>query len=462
MPLLPSKYAYPKITVKLSSGKKALTVAEAKKLLGWTVVEKGGLLKDRNGLFITCKNNTTNRPLSMSLILTYMQDILKKQWRLNGETIIIGREGNVLEGQHQMCALILAEQERENNPDRWKEYWTDSPTIEKVIVFGIAEDDDTVNTINTGKPRSLADVIFRSEYFAALPASDRKAVARSTSFAISMLWSRTGAGVGSFGSTRTHSESLDFLSHHPRLLECVKHIYEEDGKDNQIGKYLSTGYSAGFLYLMASGTTNPLEYRSADHADEQYLDWELWDSACDFFVLLAGNAKELKAVRMSLGNISNEDGSVNRKEQMALLAKSWNAYSNKTPITVKSLALKYSTDDDGIKSLIECPTVGGIDSVEDEPEIDVPTEEEIEERASTEKVNGMKEKKNGKPKVVGNVSTRIEVGAAVWVDEPNLDVWQGELVSSSLKTKTAIVKDELGDDYEVDIRAVQIDEPVAA
>jgi hypothetical protein len=36
-------------------------------------------------------------------------------------------------------------------------------------VYGVREDDDVVNTVNTGKPRSFADVVYRSKLFQKLP-----------------------------------------------------------------------------------------------------------------------------------------------------------------------------------------------------------------------------------------------------------------------------------------------------
>jgi hypothetical protein len=212
--------------LELASGDKAITVEYAKKLLGWTVEDDkekfnaNYLLKDFSGKKVRCSNNVTNRPLYMAVVKVLIQEILRKRWRLNGESLIIGSTGLILNGQHTLIALILAGQQWEKDPEACDQ-WTTEPTIDKAIVFGIDESDMTVNTMDTCKPRSLADVIYRSEFFSGIKAGDRQACARIADYAVRILWHRTGAGLDAFAPRRTHAESLDFIARHPRLLSYL-------------------------------------------------------------------------------------------------------------------------------------------------------------------------------------------------------------------------------------------------
>jgi hypothetical protein len=188
------KIVYPTPTTKLCIGDLAITVGQAKELLGWeeeTDKNKFGAeyVRTLTKLYpkkVRCTNNVTNRPLYKSVLDSLKQEILRRKWHYNGEPVIIGRTGLVLNGQHTLLALILAALEVVERPDKWAEYWTTEPTLEKVIAFGVCEDDSVVNTMDTCKPRSLADVIYRSAYFADVAEKDRRIASRMASFAIKL------------------------------------------------------------------------------------------------------------------------------------------------------------------------------------------------------------------------------------------------------------------------------------
>lgn len=417
----PRVVLYPEVKVSLCVGEKSLTCQAAKDLLGWTVQpddedwSDSHTLKDHDGKLVRLTNNVTNRPYYSSLAATYKQEILNGRWRLNGETIIVGKTGLILDSQHRLIAFVLAHQEWEADPTTYG----DEPTLPCIVVQGIDEDDTTVNTINTGKPRSLTDVIYRSEYFDRMKANDRKACARITDHAVKMLWHRTGADADAFAPRRTHSESLDFINRHMTLLKCVKHIYEEDGEDKRIAKYLSPGYAAALMYLMLYSGSETDKY----HKDrqEKKLKKTHEDKAEEFWVLLASGADKLKAIRTSFSQLT-DGGTLN--EKLAILIKGWLLFADDKPLG-KQIELRYSVDEEsGIKTLLETPTVGGIDVGEpEEPddEDDAPTPEEVEsERRKIDQENG-RELPPGE----------YAVGETVWVlDTGDIDAsWKGKIVA---------------------------------
>lgn len=190
---------YPKIEVALCSVETGnpLTAEKAKDLLGW-VPECGKeefgnnfLLHDTEGRKVRCYNNGTNRPLYLPVVQTLKQEILNRRWQLNGETMIVGNTGLTLNCQHRLVALVLASQEWVKDPQKWSD-WKTEPTLDTVVVRGIDESDTVVNTMDTCKPRSLADVLYRSEFFHKLSIKDRKEAAKMLSYAIMLLWDRTG------------------------------------------------------------------------------------------------------------------------------------------------------------------------------------------------------------------------------------------------------------------------------
>lgn len=443
---------YDKPVVRLLQGEKALTAKDARALLGWLPesdplkMGKDFLLKDLHGIKVQCGNNVTNRPLYMSVVLSLQQEILRGRWSLNLENRIIGKTGLVLNGQHTFIALVLAGQAWELAPEEYP-FWKEEPTIETSIGFGCDESDAVVNTMDTCKPRTLADVIYRSEYFSKMKDGDRKKLARLTEHAIKFLWNRTGVP-NAFGIRKTHSEFLDFLSRHTRLLQCVNHIFEENGDDKRISSLLSPGYSAGLLYLMGSDTTDATEYATDDSPNEKHLKWDHWDMACDFFVMIAGGAEKLKPLRAKISKAIDEVG-LSLAEKTALFIKAWTTHVEGKPVNAKALSLKYG-EDDGFRYLDECPIVGGIDQGDasdserieaietereqkaqearearrnTEEEARAPTPEEIKSRAKAEKTKAIAEKsKTAKKKK----STNKLIGKLMWVadEEP----WRGKVI----------------------------------
>lgn len=392
---------YPEVTVGTSWGESALTVEQAKKILEWQ--EEGEeedfgteyLLVDKEGKKIRCNANMRNRPLYMNVVETISQEILRRRWKFNGEPIIVGKTGIVLNGQHTLIGLILAEQERVGeNKHHWAEYWKGPVSIEKAIVFGVDETDDVVNTMDTCRPRSLADVIYRSEYFAKKNTGVRKIASRATDYAIRFLWHRTGVSLDAFAPRRTHAEFLDFLARHPRILKAVNHILEEDSGGRKISSLLSPGYAAGLLYLQACSTSDVDVYRNADPPNEKKLKWDLWDKATEFWVLLAGDSPIFEAVRGEIARAIT--GGVSKREAtIAVLCKAWAVFVEEGKPSKDDLKLKWVSSTKGTV-LSKTPSVGGID-LGDPEEHEEPSQEEIKAAAAAEKKRKLdKKSSNGK------------------------------------------------------------------
>lgn len=86
------------------------------------------------------KRNENNRQLRPRLAQSIARDIRAGRWQLNGETIILDDAGNVLDGQHRLYAVVLAEKE-----------------IQTLVVRGVSRDATT--TVDTGVKRLASDVL---------------------------------------------------------------------------------------------------------------------------------------------------------------------------------------------------------------------------------------------------------------------------------------------------------------
>lgn len=405
---------YPEVQVHLAVGDDAIDVAQAKDLLGWeeeTDDVKFGpdyATTTLAGRKVRLTRNTRNRPLQESWVDTLAQEHLMRRWRLNGETIVIGKSGEVLSAQHRLISLIRAEERRTSidEAEHWKQHWDGPITMEGVIVFGIDDaDDDVVNTIDRTTPRTIGDVFYRSQDLQRFPRDVRKTMARAIDHAVRLLWHRTGRGEDAFSPTRTHAEAVAFLRDHPRLLDFVAHVHEEDGKNKKITKYLSLGYASALAYLFAASRSDRAKYENGGRRQDA-LAWtkKRVEQAEDFFAMF-GNSPELTELSKALDAL--DDPATGRvgtfAERVALIVKAWNFWSEGETVTAKRIALEYR-EEDGAQILDECPSCGGIDlgdpkeALEDEEdEATEPSEDakrEVEDAKREEKAKSLAAKRD--------------------------------------------------------------------
>lgn len=397
---------YPVLTAEVATGDKALTASKAKELLGWEEVEAKDASCSVDVAALIGKNvrmlrNTKNRYITTGWVQTLRQEHLNKKWRFNGEAIVVGKYGNVLSGQHRLLSLICAEHERTEGDakEHWQTVWPTEVTMETLVVFGVDEGDDTFKTLNCGKPGTFAEVLFRSEHLAKVKAKDRKEVARMADYAIRLLWDRTGEKSDPYHPRRTHGEAMEFLDRHPKLLAAVKHIHEENqtGKDDDgralppsIGQYVSPGYAAGILYLMAATKTDGAAYATSGHTAKD-CDLKSWDKAEEFWVALSQGVRGgLAAVCRAIGSLADPDSGVGGKlsEKIAILTRAWAAFLATGKVTPKDVDIGgvskdeetgdveatgcYSIDEDGVVKFDDDRTFGGIDKA---GRVDVSAEE---------------------------------------------------------------------------------------
>ena len=98
--------------------------------------------------------NRSNRPISRGIVADYVRAMQAGEWLLNGEAIKFDTEGRLVDGQHRLAAI-----ERACKP------------IDFVVIRGL--DPEVFKTLDTGKKRSVADVLS----IAKIPSADAFGVA---------------------------------------------------------------------------------------------------------------------------------------------------------------------------------------------------------------------------------------------------------------------------------------------
>lgn len=377
---------HPKLRVELRVGERGLTATDAEQILGLTWEDDGVkfgpdfLFKGRDSRKARCENNVTNRPLYWSNVEDLLQRIINRRWagpngngseKINPEPIIVGEYGSVLNGQHQCVALIIAQQTLDDEiaGEKWRANWPGGVVrIDKLVVYGAGEDDAVVNTMDTAKPRSDVDVIYRSPYFADLPPADRRYAAQALAYCVRVMWSRTGAPGNAYHPRKTIEEVVAFLDRHPSLLKAIKHVREEDagGRLTKLG--IRPGMAAAFLYLMAAADSDGESYRAMPHPGETSVDMTNWEKAEEFWTLLASESSDFDEVRYAIGatydSATGQGGT--RQEIEGVLVKAWDVWAADGDFKERDPRLKYRPEDYttnslGVRLLTACPIVGGID-----------------------------------------------------------------------------------------------------
>jgi hypothetical protein len=86
------------------------------------------------------ETNENNRPILRRTLRAMVHDILNGRWELNGESIIISKEGLLNDGQHRLEAVVEA----------------DTP-IQSLVVFGVTR--ESRKTVDTGRSRKISDFL---------------------------------------------------------------------------------------------------------------------------------------------------------------------------------------------------------------------------------------------------------------------------------------------------------------
>lgn len=376
-----------KYVVALCYEQNSITVQQSKDMLGWTEVKarEGSDFTDRNGKHIVCTNNTTNREIKWLEVEKLVQIHLTRRvkdgtpaWKFNGEDILIGMYGAVLNGQKSMIAHVLAEQDRLRDikdpvkspyKGRLAREWPDPITMEKGIKKGLSEEDDVVNTLDTCQPRTLVDVMYRSDYFRSMRHEVRSMASKIGGYAVKMVWARTGAGDLAHMAIQTHDASLDFLDRHLEVIRAIKFMAEanittvkvpgaldEAGNPTnrvvgKVSRWIEASRAAALLYLMAASNTDSEAYRSKSPPTEEEVDFSAWDDAEDFWVGLCDDGPDFQEVRNALARLVSDHKGDNPTpdEKIMVIWNAWNKYRAGEPFKMADLYPKYTVykDSDG-------------------------------------------------------------------------------------------------------------------
>lgn len=473
---------YPKITVnghEIPMEDLLQTAEDAKVMLGWETESEHearlteGLsperaakmdvqykndydLIDYNGEKVKLNNNTRNRPLDPKWMQQLGKDMLSSYWRFNGESWIIGQTGLALSLQHRALALIWAQQMIDYEGDdedklevakKLKAEFGDKPlAIPAIVVRGIEESPDVTRTLDNVRPRSLADVLFAdTSLFNQTAKADREKLCRYVDYAIRTIQKRTGENLDAFAPRRSHSEPLEFLSRHPRLLKAVQYIFTEVNRKDAGGEkpsvleeYVAPGTAAGLMFLMGSSLSDRERWDAADTPNDRHLNFDRWEQA-ELFWSGLGDAKngDFNAVRQTIAKCGNaQTGSTAPVAvRVAVIVNAWNEYVDENGVmSQKNIMPEFGEmDDHGNRALVGHPSVGGID-LGDAKKVWAEEEEEAAAAAAAAEEAATKAREAAKAKAAEENAKKAQAGPSA-KEKAEIEKRKAEVKAQSIEAK---------------------------
>lgn len=224
--------------------------------------------------------NTHNRKVSPTNLARVKHALLRGEWKLNGEAIKIAADGRILDGQHRLLASVET-----------------GLSFETLVISGL--DSETQNTMDTGKSRTLPDVLGLAGYGSA------SSLAATIAGVIRLQ--RHGARISLHASSAypvSVTEAMARLQSEPSLEDLAR----ETKKFGRIGL---PGRVASVLYYYFS---------TIDATDADYF----------FEKLFAGDSLDrgnpILTLRNALIASKTTKGSANPVHLAAITIKAWNKY----------------------------------------------------------------------------------------------------------------------------------------
>lgn len=228
--------------------------------------------------------NVKNRKLTKFNLSSTVYKMRTGKWHENGESIIIGSDGVLKDGQHRLEATVKANHS-------WK----------AILVTGV--DSDVMSSIDTGKNRTASDVLTLNGYtYGALKAATAKLI-------LSDRYSRDSAKV----TNLCNQSILDYVSNNNDKLENIISIINP-----LYSKQTNKVFSSSFLCFLFNKTIK-------NNTNKTSI-----ESSILFFKMLCGivvsEGSAVSWVRDTVIKNKNKGNSLQMKWVYNAIIKSWNIY----------------------------------------------------------------------------------------------------------------------------------------
>ena len=232
--------------------------------------------------------NNRNRPIRDDDVNTYARDMIAGAWPVNGETLKVARNDDVLDGQHRLLACMRA-----------------GVPFRSYIVTGLPA--GIQDTIDCGIVRKDSDQLgLHGEY-------QPKSLAAITKWAI--RWAAGGRGRSVGGTIKpSHSEVIGFIRANPEIRDATRWGISARGRYKSV-RISSYGMAWWLFTHIDGGVYSDL----SRHRAEDFLEKAV--TGADI-----GIGNPAYSLRERFRRAREMDERLNEYEQLALFIIAWNAW----------------------------------------------------------------------------------------------------------------------------------------
>lgn len=180
--------------------------------------------------------NPLNRPVTDSVVEDYGMHMKKGQWKVNGQAIILSKEGLLLDGQHRL----------------WACYRVAKKPFKTLVTRGV--DKETFATIDTGKKRSGSDALIIHGKLTGKPIRYTSQLAAAATICM-QIQSGSIRNKGGHGKTNiSRQDIIDYYEKYPDLLVWIERSRSK--------RTWATSYTAGLAAICYLTAKNGYEMKA--------------------------------------------------------------------------------------------------------------------------------------------------------------------------------------------------------
>lgn len=223
--------------------------------------------------------NEGNRKINDGLVTSYSRDMANDAWHMNGEPVIVSKDGLLNDGQHRCMAVIEADR-----------------TIPAIFVFGVER--ATRTTVDQGRMRTAGDFLAMGGY------TNTNALSAAAGY----VWQHANFNCLTHSSRNrpTKGEIVGLIDTHPNIVKSLN-------KASVPGARTVGGYSMlAFCHWTFSRVSSPA-------------------SADSFVEMLTGGAglQNRDPILYVRNRLINERGRLRANDRAELIFKAWNSWRRK-------------------------------------------------------------------------------------------------------------------------------------
>jgi hypothetical protein len=237
--------------------------------------------------------NSLNRPVSDSTVDEYGEQMKKGKWRLNGEAIIISKDGLLLDGQHRLWASFKTKK-----------------SFKTMVTRGV--DKETFATIDTGKKRTGSDALIIHGKITGLPLKYTTNLSAAATICIEISRG-TLLKRSSRAAKITRQDIIDFVEKNRELSVWIDR--------SRTKKTWATGYSAGVAAICFIASKNGFEMKAMDFMHK----------------FMTGENLDGRSPVMALRNRLGTEKRMMKAERLALMIHALNKFIDNEQLTVLKL-----------------------------------------------------------------------------------------------------------------------------